>query len=252
MAKPRRSVATLDRELVSRLERGGAATRDLVEFLAIDLSQLFLHVTGWSEAAADPIRQSKGTTAKMRAAGELLAAQATKAELREWSAHPADTVRGFVAYSLPMRYPSVSDLLRAVRPFAADPHFSVREWAWLSVRPLLAQHLGASIQNLTPWTAEADPFLRRFAVEVLRPRGVWCSHIPELKESPELGLPLLNPLVAEPERYVQDSVANWLNDASKTRPDFVIELTTTWLSQSSNSSTIRMVRRARRTLPAET
>ncbi|MNH47325.1 hypothetical protein D3C79_1105060 [compost metagenome] len=32
------------------------------------------------------------------------------------------------------------------------------------------------------------------------------------------------PHLTESEKYPQDSVANWLNDASKTRPDWVLDL----------------------------
>lgn len=58
---------------------------------------------------------------------------------------------------------------------------------------------------------------------------MWCGHIQLLKDRPETALPLLEALKADPEKYVQDSVANWLNDAAKTRPDFVKTVTSRWL-----------------------
>lgn len=62
--------------------------------------------------------------------------------------------------------------------------------------------------------------MRLFAGEALRSRGVWAAHIPALKSDPGRATPVLKPLRADPSRYVQDSVANWINDAAKSKPDW--------------------------------
>jgi 3-methyladenine DNA glycosylase AlkC len=147
---------------------------------------------------------------------------------------------------------ALPEQLDAVRRFAADPHFGVREMAWMAVRDATIRSLDEALQLLRPWVVDPDPNIRRFASELTRPRGVWCAQIERLKAEPWVGAGLLEPLRADPCRYVQNSVANWLNDASRTRPDWVEETCDRWLADSNAAETRYIVRRALRTLSKRT
>ena len=118
------------------------------------------------------------------------------------------------------------------------------------MRPRLADDLQASVQALRPWTQDRSERVRRFASESLRPRGVWCAHIAALKSDPAIALPLLEPLRADPAAYVQDSVANWLNDASKDQPAWVRAVCARWLAGQPAAATERICKRALRSIGA--
>lgn len=145
---------------------------------------------------------------------------------------------------------TVAERLSAIQPFADDPHFAVREWAWLSVRSHVIANVAEWIAELTPWTVHQSERLRRFASEVTRSRGVWSAHINELKRDPAAGLPILEPLQDDPSRYVQDSVGNWLNDAAKSRPRWVQSTCEKWTSTEPGPGTHRICRRGLRNITA--
>jgi 3-methyladenine DNA glycosylase AlkC len=163
--------------------------------------------------------------------------------------HPSDTVRCWASYMI-ARNPtlSLSDMFEQIQLFAADSHFGVREIAWLAMRPQLAINLMESLAILKDWTSHQDENIRRFASEATRPRGVWCEHIKLLKAQPELGLSILEALKSDTSKYVQNSVANWLNDASKTEPKFVIELCEKWANESQTQATAYIIKKALRSI----
>jgi 3-methyladenine DNA glycosylase AlkC len=124
----------------------------------------------------------------------------------------------------------------------------VREIAWIALRQEVIDQLALAMERLAKWTRAADPRLRRYASEITRPRGVWAPHVTALKEDPSPGLMLLEPLKSDGDRYVANSVANWLNDASKSQPGWVLEVTHRWQRESPTSATQYIVRRALRTV----
>ncbi|KQO17901.1 hypothetical protein ASF12_04390 [Paenibacillus sp. Leaf72] len=138
--------------------------------------------------------------------------------------------------------------MAGIRPYAADPHFGVREIAWMAVREPIIRELSAALACFKGWVTDADPHIRRLDIEATRPVGVWAKHIAALKEEPAPVLPLLEAVCSDPAKYVQDSVSNWLNDAGKTNPNWVLQVCKRWQEQSESKQTKRIVTRATRNL----
>ena len=169
--------------------------------------------------------------------------------LKSLIAHESDAIRCYAPFLISLNKDlSIQDKLNDARQLIADKHFGVREVVWIALRPEIEKQLNKSIKIMTKWTKDKDENIRRFTTESTRPRGVWCKHIDQLKESPELALPILNPLKSDPSKYVQDSVGNWLNDASKTKADFVISICKKWQKESPTKETEKIIKRARRTI----
>ena len=245
-----RGIADITPARLALLNGGSVASATLTEGLAIDFAQLLAAAVpdlGAVRLERMRAQAAAGITKRMVLAAQLLLE--ADADLAVLQAHPSDTVRGWTCFVIAAQAGwTLAQQLAAMRPLADDGHFGVREWAWLALRPHLAEHLPDAIALLAPWTADPSERVRRFACEALRPRGVWCAHIAQLKEQPQLALPLLQPLRADPAVYVQDSVANWLNDAAKSQPDWVRSLCAQWLLESDNAATARICKRAQRSI----
>jgi len=253
MTISRRNTRDISHERRAELNAGAPASH-LTEMLVVDfavLMQAAVPKAGRTAVATMQAEAGAGLTKRMALAGRLLYERLGPAGVEQLAAHSSDTVRGWACYLLA----ALPDLrlqqrLQRIRPLAADTHFGVREWAWMALRPAMAAELKHTVRQLQPWTTDTSEYLRRFASEALRPRGVWCAHIAALKANPAIGLPLLEPLQADASTYVQDSVANWLNDASKDQPDWVRNVCARWLKGTPASTTRRICKRALRTIGA--
>lgn len=244
--------ADIPDDVLAALSQGAMQSATLAECMALDQANLmrvvFPRLSPGALKAIDAACDL-GVLKRMTRIGAVLMEALGETGIAQCAAHKADTVRGWACFmigSLP-EVP-IATMLQAIRPLADDAHFAVREWAWMAVRHRLASDLAAAITCLEQWTAEPSERLRRFASEALRPRGVWCAHIASLKREPAQALSILVPLRADPAAYVQDSVANWLNDAAKDQPDWVRHLCAQWLRGTPSHATRRICQRAQRNL----
>ena len=254
-------IALIPAEVLEALNQGLVPTVNLNEFLALDLPRLARNVA--HQIGLDPASERLTDTLDMLAAFKpikrhehVARALYDMTEPRDdrdaiahaLAMHPSDVARSWAAQWVMFSRMPLAPKLSAVRRFAADAHFGVREIAWMAVRADVASAVDETIDLLQPWVHETDANIRRFASELTRPGGVWCAQIEALKAEPWRALPLLEPLKADPSRYVQNSVANWLNDAGKSQPEWVRETCARWTADSHTPATTYIVRRASRSL----
>ncbi|MDC8005248.1 DNA alkylation repair protein [Aureisphaera galaxeae] len=255
--KGARSFNDLDPEVIEYLNAGAIETKNLTEWLKVDqliLLKIVLDETGQKDAfevCSEAVHQQKKPSANTNTRvigltlGSLVQDRAFYEQLRS---HTSDVVRCWACWAESLHHEALDPLLDAMKPYAADAHFGVREVVIFATKERMIEDLDPSIAILTPWTASTDENIRRFAAEALRPVGVWVKKIAAFQEAPERGLPLLEPLKSDPSKYVRDSVGNWLNDASKSQPEWVVALCKRWEKESDTKETQYILRKALRTL----
>ncbi|KAA3604462.1 MAG: hypothetical protein DWQ01_21735 [Planctomycetota bacterium] len=165
--------------------------------------------------------------------------------------HPEARIRFFAPGVLARLFQDrPEEAIRRLRPWARDSDFRVAEAIQaFGLRPQ-AQALGpATVKHLMPWTDDPSPYVRRAAVEALRPRGVWVKRIPWTVEAPAKLLPLLEKLRYEDHRYVANAIGNTLNDISKDHPRLALEVVGRWMQEADDAPLMeRISRKGLRTL----
>jgi len=100
-----------------------------------------------------------------------------------------------------------------------------------SIRAFLVRYPDRTLRQLQRWTKDPNVHVRRLVSEGTRPRLPWAPRLRAFQADPAPVLGLLERLRDDPERYVQRSVANNLNDISKDHPDLAIATCARWLER---------------------
>lgn len=116
-----------------------------------------------------------------------------------------------------------------------------------SIRAYLSREPERTMAQLTKWARDPNAHVRRLVSEGTRLRLPWASRVPWLDAHPERVLTLIEPLHRDPTTLVRRSVANNLNDLSKTHPALVLDTCQRWLAGESPETTA-LVKHALRTL----
>ncbi len=114
------------------------------------------------------------------------------------------------------------------------------------VRTFLEQDVGRTLKHMLEWTRSKNAHVRRLASEGCRPRLPWAKKISVLIQSPQLTWPILEALKKDPEKYVQKSVANHVNDISKDHADWIVNKVREW--DLSNPATQWIIKHGMRSL----
>lgn len=116
---------------------------------------------------------------------------------------------------------------------AAQYELTQRFTCEFSVRFFLERFPEETLARLASWTKDPSPHVRRLVSEGTRQRLPWAKRVRLLDERPERALALLEALRDDPSSLVRRSVANHLNDLSKSSPDLFYAVCARWLEGAS-------------------
>lgn len=112
----------------------------------------------------------------------------------------------------------------------ASAEFAVRAFIINDQERMMAQMLA--------WARHANEHVRRLASEGCRPALPWGQALSSFKKDPSPVLAVLELLKDDPSPYVRKSVANNLNDISKTHPQLVVGIAKSWYGKDKNTDWI--------------
>jgi 3-methyladenine DNA glycosylase AlkC len=94
-----------------------------------------------------------------------------------------------------------------------------------AIRPFLSRRPEETLARLDRWAGHPNYHVRRLVSEGTRPLLPWA---PRIRLAPGRVMPLLDRLYADSTRYVTRSVANHLNDITKSDPELALSALSRW------------------------
>jgi len=131
----------------------------------------------------------------------------------------------------------------SMRAMELYTQYSSSEFA---VRPFIIKHEKDMMEQMYTWSKHDNEHVRRLSSEGCRPALPWGVALNSFKKDPSPVLPILEQLKTDPSLYVRKSVANNMNDISKTHPDLIAKLANEWYGK--NKHTDWIVKHGCRTL----
>jgi 3-methyladenine DNA glycosylase AlkC len=99
--------------------------------------------------------------------------------------------------------------------FKAIEAITQRNTGEYTIRPFILKHYEKTMMQMLAWSEHENFHVRRLSSEGVRPRLPWASKLDKFIADPTPILPILENLKDDPSKYVQNSVANNLNDILK-------------------------------------
>ena len=116
----------------------------------------------------------------------------------------------------------------------------------ITVRPFIEKYGHEMIRRMTAWADSDSEYIRRLASEGTRISIPMGPDLKFVKDNPETILPLLDKLMCDPSEDVRKSVANNLNEMSKSAKRLMLDFCKAWLGK--NKETDKIIKHALRTL----
>ena len=93
-----------------------------------------------------------------------------------------------------------------------------------AIRPFIHQNPKKLLKVMNEWSLDKNFHVRRLSSEGLRPKLPWAPKLTLFNDDPSPVFSILENLKNDPEKYVQTSVANHVNDYLKVNYDFAFDV----------------------------
>ncbi len=113
---------------------------------------------------------------------------------------------------------------------------TMRNTSEYAIRPYVIHHYEKTMKQMSQWSLDSNFHVRRLSCEGLRPRLPWAKKLQIFIDNPAPLIPILNNLKADKSKYVQNSVANCINDIIKDNLEVATKLIESWLPTHSNET----------------